>query len=87
MSRLKASSKYTESVQQSQVNTQCVDREREIQHSQQIQDFQQQLQGKEQETQQLRQKILRLENLLTATDDQLQTLQHKLTTKRRATSC
>ena len=82
MSRLKASSKYAESVQQSQVNTQCVDREREIQHSQQIQDFQQQLQEQE-----IQQQILGLQNLLTATNDQLQTLQHKLTTKRRATSC
>ena len=52
-----------------------------MQHSQQIQDFQQQLQGKEQETQQLRQKILGLQNFLTATSDQLQTLQQQLTTK------
>ena len=49
MSTLKASPKYTESVQQSQVNTKLLQsanresREREIQQSQQIQDLQQQL--------------------------------------------
>ena len=46
MSTLKASFKYTESVQQSQVNTQSANREsreREIQQSQQIQDLQQEL--------------------------------------------
>ena len=49
MSTLKASPKYTESVQQSQVNTKLTQsinresREREIQQSQQIQDLQQQL--------------------------------------------
>jgi len=46
MSTLKASPKYTESVQQSQVNTkptQSANREREIQQSQQVRDLQQQL--------------------------------------------
>ena len=82
MSRLKASLKYTESVQQSQVNTQSANREREIQHSQQIQDFQQQLHTQqEQEVQQQNQKILGLQNLLTAANDQLQTFQQQLTTK------
>ena len=85
MSTLKSSPKFTESVQQSQVNTQCVNREsreREIQQSQQIQDLQQQLhtqseqlQEKEQEIQQQQQQILGLRTMLTAKDDQLQTLQ------------
>ena len=53
MSTLKASPKYTESVQQSQVNTKPTQsvkresREREIQQSQQIQDLQQQLHTKD----------------------------------------
>ena len=84
MSTLKASPKYTESVQQSQVNikpTQSVNREsreREIQQSQQIRDLQQQLhtkddqlQEKEQENEQQRQQILRLQTLLTANNEQL----------------
>ena len=101
MSTLKASPKYTESVQQSQVNTkptQSVNREsreREIQKSQQIQDFQQQLdalrdqvyikddqlQEKEQEIQQQQQQIRRLWSIFTAKDDQLQTLQQELAAK------
>ena len=66
MSTLKASPKYTESVQQSQVNikpTQSVNREsreREIQQSQQIRDLQQQLHTK---------------------DDQLHTKDHQLQDK------
>ena len=53
MSTLKASPKYTESVQQSQVNTKPTQsantesREREMQQSQQIQDLQQQLQARD----------------------------------------
>ena len=84
MSTLKASPKYTESVQQSQVNTkptQSADkesREREIQQSQHIQDLQQQLhtlsdqlQAKKQENQQKQQQILGLRTLLAAKDEQL----------------
>ena len=81
MSRLKASPKYTESVQQSQVNTQCVNRGREMQHSQQIQDFQQQLHTQQEQEIQPNQKILGLQNFLTAANDQLQTLKQQLTTK------
>ena len=81
MSTLKASPKYTESVQQSQVNTRPTQsanresREREIQQSQQIQDLQQQLQEKARVNQQQQQQILRLQTQLTVKDDQLQTLQ------------
>ena len=81
MSTLKASPKYTESVEQSQVPTQSTNREsieREIQPPQQIQDLQQQLhtkddqlREKEQENQQQRQQILGLQTLLTAKDKQL----------------
>ena len=84
MSTLKASSKYTESVQQSQVNTKPTQsanresREREIQQSQQIRDLQQQLhiqndqlQEKEQEIQQQQQQNYGLRILLTAKDEQL----------------
>ena len=84
MSTLKASPKYTESVQQSQVNTTPTQstnresREREIQQLQQIQNLQQQLhikdaqlEEKKQETQQQRQQILGLQTLLTTKDDQL----------------
>ena len=94
MSTLKASPKFTESVQQSQENTKPTQsanresREREIQQSQQIQDLQQQLhtqsdqlQEKEQVIQQQQQQILGLRTMLTATNDQLQTLQQELTTK------
>ena len=91
MSTLKASPKYTESVQQSQVNTkptQSANREsseRKIHQSQQIGDLQQQLntkddqlQGKEQEIQQKQQQILGLRTLLTAKNEQLdRTLQQK----------
>ena len=97
MSTLKASPKYTESVQQSQVNTkptQSVNREsreREIQQSQQIQDLQQQLhikddqlQEKEQENQQHQQQILKLETFLTAKDEQLAGKDHQLQQKEEA---
>ena len=81
VSTLKTSPKYSESVQQSQVNAPCVKEGTEMQHSQQIQNLLQQLQGKEQETQRLQQKILKLQNLHTAANNQLQTLQQELTTK------
>ena len=84
MSTLKASPKYTESAQQSQVNTKPTQsanregREREIQQSQHIQDLQQQLhalshqlQEKEQEIEQKQQQILELRTLLAAKDEQL----------------
>ena len=94
MSTLKASLKYTESVQQSQVNTKPTQsanresREREMQQSQQIQDLQQQLhthrdqlRGKEQENQQQQQQILGQRNLLTSISEQVQTLRQQLSTK------
>ena len=84
MSTLKVSPKYTESVQQSQVNTKPTQsanresREREIQQSQQIRDLQQQLhtkddqlQKKEQVNQQQQKQTLGLQTLLTAKDEQL----------------
>ena len=83
MSTLKASPKYTESVQQSQVNTKPTQsanresREREIQPSQQIQDLQQQLRGKEQEN-------LELRTLLTTKDEQLAGKDHQLQQKEAA---
>ena len=94
MSTLKASPKYIESVQQSQVNTkprQSAHREsrgRETQQSQQIQDLQQQLhikdeqlQEKQQENQQQQQQILGLQTLLTAKHEQLN---HELQQKEAA---
>ena len=94
MSTLKASPKYTESVQQSQVNTKPTQsanresREREIQQSQQIQDLQQQLhilrdqlQEKEHENHQQRRQLLRLQTLLTAKDEQLAGKNHQLQQK------
>ena len=99
MSTLKASPTYTESVQQSQVNTKLTQsvnresREREIQQSQQIRDLQQQLhtkddqlQEKEQENQQQQQQILGLRTLLTAKDKQLAGKDHKLQQKEAATA-
>ena len=98
ISILKASPKYIESVQQSQVNTkptQSVNsqsREREVQQSQQIRDLQQQLhtlrdqlREKEQENQQKHQQLLGLRTLLTAKDEQLN---HELQQKEAAmTAC
>ena len=97
MSALKASPKYTESVQQSQVNTKPTQsanresREREIQQSQQIRDLQQQLdtqsdqlREKEQENQQQRQQNLGLRTLLTAKDEQLAGKDHQLQQKEAA---
>ena len=94
MSTLKASPSYTESVQQSQVNTKPTQsanresREREIQQSQQIRDLQQQLhtkddqlQEKEQENQQ---QILELRTLLTAQDEQLAGKDHQIQQKEAA---
>ena len=78
ISTLKAFPVYTESVQQSQVRTGPVqsdqaNREREVLQSQLIRDLQQQLQGHQTENQQQKQQILGLQNLLTATNDPLQT--------------
>ena len=97
MSTLKASPKYTESVQQSQVNTKPTQsanresREREIQQSQQIRDLQQQLHtlcdqllGKDQENQQQWQQILGLRTLLTAKDEQLAGKNHQIQWKKEA---
>ena len=72
MSTLKSSPKYTESVQQSQVDTQSANREnreREIQQSQQIQDLQQQLDT--------------LSDQLHTQSDQLHTQRHQLQEKER----
>ena len=75
MFTLKASPKYTESVQQSQVNTKPTQsahresREREIQQSQQIQDLQQQLDA--------------LQRRLAGKNDQLHTLRDQLQEKKQ----
>ena len=84
MSTLKATTKYTESVQQSQVNTKPTQsanresRERELQQSMQIRDLQQQLHTKDDQLHTLRnhlkekeQKNQRQQTLLTAKDEQL----------------
>ena len=77
MSTLKASPKYTESVQQSQVNTKPTQsanresREREIQSSQQIQDLQQQLHTKDDQLRGKEQENLELRTLLSTKDEQL----------------
>ena len=97
MSTLKASPKYTESVQLSQMNakpTQSANREsrkREIQQSQQIRDLQQQLhtkddqlRKKEQENQQQRQQNLKLRTLLPAKDEQLAGKDYQLQQKEAA---
>ena len=87
ISALKASPIYTESLQQSQVRTQQPAQsdqaigEREVQLSQQIRDLRQQLQGQQLENQQQEQQILGLRVLLTANNEQLQTLQQQLTSK------
>ena len=90
MLTLKASPKYTESVQHSQVNTSREGREREIQQSQQIRDLQQQLHSlsdqlheKEQENQRQQQQIQGNLNLLTATIDQVQQKEAAITTCHR----
>ena len=82
MSTLKASPKYTESVQQSQLNSQNADRERrerESQQTQQIQDLQQQLHTQSDQVHTLRDQLLEKEQQLDALcvqvhikDDQLQ---------------
>ena len=94
LSTLKASSKYTESVQQSQVNTKSTQsanrksREREIQQSQQIRDLQQQLHIKDdqlqEKEQQQQQQILKLQTLLTVKDEQLAGKDHQLQQKEAA---
>ena len=75
---LKASPMYTESVQQSRARSEPAlsdqaNREREVLRSQLIRDLQQQLQGQQLENQQQQLQILGLQNLLTATNDRLQT--------------
>ena len=98
MSTLKTSPKYTESVQQSQVNTkptQSANREREMEQSQQIQDLQQQLQAKDdrlhtqseqlQEQIQLKQQlIMALQQQLSTKDEQLAGRDHQLQLKEAA---
>ena len=97
MSTLKVSHKYTESVQQSKMNTKPTQsanresREREIQQSQQIRDLQQQLhikddqlREKEQENQQQQQQNLKLRTLLTTKDEQLAGKDHQLQQKEAA---
>ena len=94
MSTLKASPKYTESVQQSQVNTkltQSTNRESRRREIQQIRDLKQQLhkqsdqlQQKEQENQQQWEQIMGLWTLLTAKDDQLAGKNHQLQQKEAA---
>ena len=77
MSTLKASPKYIESVEQSQVNTKPTQsaeresREREIQPSQQIQDLQQQLHTKDDQLRGKEQENLELRTLLSTKDEQL----------------
>ena len=96
MLTLKASPKYTESVQHSQVNTKPTQsasresREKERQQSQQIRDLQHQLHKlsdqlheKEQENQRQRQQIVGNSNLLTATIDQVQQKEAAVTTCQR----
>ena len=92
MLTLKVSPKYAESMQPSQVNT--VPRQSNRQQSQQIRDLQQQmhtlsdqLHEKEQENQRQQLMILGQWNLLTATIEQLQTLQQQLTTKDERLQC
>ena len=76
---LKVSPKYNDSMQGSQVNT--VPRPSNRQQAHQIRDLQQQVHEKEQENQRQPLMIWGQWNLLTATIDQLQTLQQQLTTK------
>ena len=84
MSTLKASPKYVESVQQSQVNTKPTQsgnresREREIQQSQQILDLQKQLEEKEQENQQQQQQILGLQTQLQQKEATIATHQQEI---------
>ena len=87
MSTLKASPKYAESVQQSQVNTkptQRESREREIQQSQQIQDLQQQLYTRDNQLQGKEQENLELRTLLSTKDMQLAGKDHQLQQKEAA---
>ena len=89
MSTLKASPKYTESVQQSQVNTKPTQsaeresREREIQPSQQIQDLQQQLHTKDDQLRGREQENLELRTLLSTKDEQLAGKEQQLAGKDR----
>ena len=74
ISTLKASPKFTESVQQSQVNTQRASREsreREIQQSQLIQDLQQQLHTQSDQLYTLQDQLLEKEQQMDALSDQV----------------
>ena len=91
ISTLKTASRYTVSVQQSQVNVQqhIQDLQQQLHikddqlhtMSDQLYTLSTQLQEKEQETQQQQQQILGLRSLLTASNDELQTLQQQLAAK------
>ena len=88
MSTLKASPKYTESVQQSQVNTKRTQsanresKETEMQQSQQIQDLQQQLQAKDNQlhiqSEHLQEQIQQKQRLIMALQQQLSTKDEQL---------
>ena len=84
MSTLKASPKYTESVQQSQVNTKPTQsanresREREIQQSQQIQDLQQQLHNKDDQLCSLRDQLHTLRDQLQENEQEIQQQQQQI---------
>ena len=90
MSTLKASPKYTESVQQSQVTTKPTQsahretREREIEQSQQIRDLQQQLHTRENQLQGKEQENLKLRTLLSTKNQQLAGKDHQLQQKEAA---
>jgi len=87
MATLKASPKYTESVQQSQVNTKPTQstntesREKEMQQSQQIQDLQQQLQAKDNQLHIQNEQLQRKEEQIQQKQQQIMALQQQLSTK------
>ena len=87
MSTLKASPKYTESVQQSQVNTKPTQstntesREKEMQQSQQIQDLQQQLQVNNNQLHTQSEQLQRKEEQIQQKQQQILALQQQLSTK------
>ena len=91
MSTLKASPKYIESVQQSQVNNKptqsanTASREREMQQSQQVQDLQQQLQAKDNQlhiqSEHLQEQIQQKQWLIMALQQQLSTKDEQLASR------
>ena len=84
MSTLKASPKYTESVQQSQVNTkptQSADRESREREIQQIQDLQQQLQAKDNRLHTQSEQLQRKEERIQQKQQQIMALQRQLSIK------